>query len=453
MNLRTNVLQIFCCACLLAASSLAAPAAAAGQERADSVRAELARLATLVDSLSREVARLRASGQEEEAGDALADLRAAAAAAAATGGAPQAAPQGEQSFVGRQRALQSLNPEISVNADVLAHVAQDDPGHDNFVPREFEISIKSALDPYSRASIAISREAHGAGIEPFHEEGEEEEEGHEEGHGDGFGLEEGYVEWVSLPGGFGLKLGKFFQRFGTLNRWHSHALPFQSRSLPHLAFLGEEALSQTGVSVSWLAPFGLAGGTYDATVELTRSENANLFGESESLSVLTHLNAFWALSSATDLDLALSWIGGDYEDPDESFRRDAYTAELSFSWRPPARSRQRGVTVRAGYMAMDRSLLARVDGADDLAIGLWSAAEVRLSPGWLVGARFDHVEHPVEADVSQWLVSPTLTWWQSEFVRVRLEYDFLSGLAGGDGSGRFVLQTTFAMGPHKHSTY
>jgi hypothetical protein len=55
--------------------------------------------------------------------------------------------------------------------------------------------------------------------------------------------------------------------------------------------------------------------------------------------------------------------------------------------------------------------------------------------------------------VTQWLVSPTLTWWQSEFVRIRAEYDFLSGIEGGDGSGMFILQATFAMGPHKHATY
>ena len=53
------------------------------QSPADSVRVELRRLAALVDSLRREVDRLRAGGEVEEAGDALAELRAAAAAAAA----------------------------------------------------------------------------------------------------------------------------------------------------------------------------------------------------------------------------------------------------------------------------------------------------------------------------------------------------------------------------------
>ena len=66
-----------------------------------------------------------------------------------------------------------------------------------------------------------------------------------------------------------MKFGRFFQRFGTLNRWHIHALPFESRSLPHIAFFGQEPLGQSGVSVTWLAPFGGGSrGTYEATVEV-----------------------------------------------------------------------------------------------------------------------------------------------------------------------------------------
>ena len=295
---------------LTAATAVSAAPAAAQQPTAqDSIRAEVRRLAALVDSLQREVARLQAAGRDEEAGDALADLRAAAAAAAAAGGGDRPDADAEdQEFVGRQRSLQALNPEISLNADVLGHIDKDDTNADNFVAREFEISIISNLDPFSRAKVFIGRHDGGAEVSAFGEHGHGAEEGDEAGHeeedahGGGFAVEEGYVEWVNLPGGLGLKLGRFYQQFGQLNRWHSHALPFQSRSLPHIAFLGEEALGQTGASVHWLAPFGGGGGTYEATVELTRSSNESLFGESTRLSVLGNVNAFWQLSRATDLD-------------------------------------------------------------------------------------------------------------------------------------------------------
>jgi hypothetical protein len=83
---------------------------------------------------------------------------------------------------------------------------------------------------------------------------------------------------------------------------------------------------------------------------------------------------------------------------------------------------------------------------------VWSLAELRLSPSWLVGGRVDWVEDPTNPDRTAWLVSPTVTWWQSEWVRVRAEYDLL-GRSVGEDTGKFLLQVTFAMGPHKHETY
>ena len=443
---------------------------AAAQEPTDSLRAELARLAALVDSLSQEVARLTESGQQAGAEDALSRLRAAAAAAAA-GGPPTAVDVPEdQEFMGRQRSLQALNPEISVNADIFGHLNKDDATENNFFPREFEISLISNLDPFSRAKVFLSHHAAGAEIAPFEDAGHAHE--HEAGGG-GFGVEEGYVEWVGLPGGLRLKLGKFFQQFGQLNRWHAHALPFQSRSLPHLAFIGEEALSQSGVSVHWLAPFGGQGGTYEATLEVTRSGNETLFGEAGDVSVLGHLNGFWNLSPSTDLDLGVSWIRGSYMDDHNAGDRDLYGAEMAYTWRPPGQSRYRGFTLRGGVMALN-GLVEEEDHeaeeeheseedhesedetsplADGRAAGWWSAAELRLSQSWLVGGRFDRVQHPMDPEETAWVISPTLTWWQSEYVRLRLEYDLLGRSFSPTNEGRLFIQVTMAMGPHKHETY
>ena len=451
---------------VLVAAVLAVPASA--QERravvTDSLKSELGRLAVLVDSLRAEVARLREAGRPAEAEDALARLRAAAAEAARErGGRTQSPAPGEQEFEGRQRSLQALNPEISMNADVFGHVDPDDAGEQNFFPREFEISLQSALDPFSRARLFLSHHGEGPEVVPFDEGGEGHGHGHgaEEGEGGGFEVEEGYVEWVSLPGGLGLKVGKFQQRLGTLNRWHAHALPFQSRSLPHLAFVGEEALAQAGVSAHWLAPFGGgARGTYEAVIEVTRSENEALFGESGRPSVLGHVNAFWQLGGEADLDLGLSWVNGSFEEEEERFDRNLYSAEVSFTWAPPARARQRGLNVRGGVMVLDGLLAHEEDGEvleddvdSDRALGVWTMAELRLARSWLVGGRFDWAENPEHPDETQWLVSPTLTWWQSEFVRVRAEYDVLSGLDGADPTHMLVVQVTFAMGPHKHESY
>ncbi len=452
--------------CLLIAT--VAPTSGAAQVDPDSLRAEVARLAALVDSLSVEVARLRDEGREEEAEDALSRLREAAAAAAMAGGERPPEPSAEQEFVGRQRSLQSLNPEISVNSDVFAHLNKDDVDEDNFFAREFEISIISNLDPFSRAKVFLSRHSEGGEFLPFADEAHGHD--HEDEHGSGFSVEEGYVEWVGLPGGTSLKLGRFFQQFGQLNRWHAHALPFQTRSLPHLAFIGEEALTQTGASLHWLAPFGGASGTYEATIEVTRSENENLFGESGRLSFLTNLNGFWNLTESTDFNLGLTWLNGSYEDETNFLDRNLYAAEFALNWRPPSQSKYRGLELRGGLMALDG--LVGHDEHDEhdehegeeedegdehelaeRALGYWGLGELRLSQNWRVGARVDWTENPENPEQTAWLVSPTLTWWQSEWVRLRLEYDLVGRSFRTSNEGRLLFQVTFAMGPHKHETY
>jgi hypothetical protein len=320
---------------------------------------------------------------------------------------------------------------------------KDATNQDNFFAREFELAVQSNLDPYSRAKIIMSRHDHGGEITPF---GDPEEEPSE-----GFAVEEGYVEWVSLPGGMGLKLGRFYQQLGQLNRWHCHAFPFQSRSLPSLVFLGEEPLAQVGASVRWLLPVGGSAGTYTATVEATRSSNEMLYGASARPSLLANLNAFWQLSDATDLDLSASWTGGKYEDQTNLFDRNLYAAEVSFSWVPPSRSKYRSLNVRAGLMVLDG--LMSPDGAplDGTATGIWTMFETKLSERMLFGGRFDRTENPLNTDETAWLLGPTLTWWQSEYVRIRGEYDLLGRPDYRDG--RLLLQVTFAMGPHKHETY
>ena len=432
-------------------------AALDAQQPGAEVQEELARLRTRIDSLEALVRQLGTGAQPTGEVDELAELRAAAQQAVQPGVQADTAAAADPVFTGRQRSLQALNPEISANVDVFGHLNTDDIHEQNFVPREFEFSFQSALDPYSRAKIFVSHHSAGPELVPF-----EEGEGHAHGEAGGEGgieIEEGYVEWVGLPAGIGLKLGKFLQRFGTLNRWHAHALPFQSRSLPHLAFVGGESLGQTGASVNWLVPLHGVG-TYELIGEFTRSSNEVLFGESARASVLGHLNAFYQLSRSTDLDLGLSWLNGSFEKEDAFLDRNLYGLETAFTWRPPQSGGYRGLVVRAGAMMLDglppheHDEEPAEEGTErDRASGFWSLAELRLSERWYVGGRFDWTESPDDPEMTAWLVSPTVSWWQSEFVRIRLEYDLLRRSVLDEEDGRLWLQVTFAMGPHKHETY
>ena len=417
----------------------------------DSLRAEIRQLLRQVDSLRAALARLERSVRGDSAADPLAAIRAAAAAAAAAADTGAAQPPATPEFVSRQRNLSALNPEVSVNGDVFTFSRSEAAREHNFLAREIEISFISNLDPYSRAKVFVAHHSPGGEILPFGDA----EAGAEAGQGGEVEIEEGYVEWVNLAGGVGVAAGKFRQRFGKLNRWHAHALPAQQLPLPHLAFFGEEGLGQTGVSLHWLTP--LRGfGTYEVWGELTRSGNETLFGESGGLSALAHLNAFWDVSPSTYFEIGLSGLTGGYRPaeidgaPVEGAPSGSRVvgADFTLDWRPPAEGRFRQATLHGGVMLNRR---VSGEGPDLDAFGGWVIGEYKFTTRWILGGRYEYTENPDDPEEHAWLAAPSLTWWQSEFVRLRAAFEVFRG--HDDRFGQFVLQATFAMGPHRHETY
>ncbi len=83
--------------------------------------------------------------------------------------------------------------------------------------------------------------------------------------------------------------------------------------------------------------------------------------------------------------------------------------------------------------------------------GGYLQANYRLNRRWIVGARADYLDG-FDGEPEIYQLVPSVTWWQSEWVRLRLQYNFLK-LDGGDGNHTLLFQTVWAMGPHKHETY
>jgi hypothetical protein len=462
------------CAAAAAAGGLGVPASAGAQTAGmDSVlreirlhRAELAVVRAELDSLRAELDSLRVDldpswsrrGELPGAGsrprlhrnaperDVIARLRAAAATAVAEAPPPPATSDTAQGFVGRQRSLQALNPEISVGGDVFALRRSTAPNRGNVVLRELELGVQAVLDPFSRAKVIAAVSEPGTEMAAFPDGVVEETAAETE-----VGIEEAYVQWVGLMGGIGVTAGRFRQRLGTYNRWHAHALPWQQLPLPYTALLGDEGLAQTGVSLHWLLP--LPGrGSYESWIEVTRSRNDALFGASGEPSVLGHFNAFWDVTLSSSLELGVSGALGRYRDEVTEFTNRLVHLEAGYTWSPPERALYQGVTIRGALLwnPLDAGALPAFRAEDVL--GGYGFLEWRLSERWLVGMRGDYVEDPRRAGAHAWAMAPTLTWWQSEFVRIRAEYDHI-GRSDGSREGLLLVQLTFAMGPHKHEIY
>lgn len=415
------------------------PSPAAAQtpaQRADSLEREIQLLKARLDSLIEVIRQLaRERRDTTEATDELAALRAAARAAAGTGERRADTAAQQQS---RTRSLQMLNPEISVTGDIVGNFTSPggQPSNVSATPREFEFSFQSALDPYTHTKIFISRE------QDFEIAGFPEDEG-EEAEGGGFEIEEGYMYWVGLPGGFGAKLGKFRQEIGLYNRWHTHALLEVERPLASVLVLGEDGLIQTGASVTFPA-FTLGPTTQSFTIEVARGDNEALFENGNQISYLGRLQSFWDLG-ASFVQLGATGVWG--QNDDETLVSRLLGLDFFFRWRPPGRALYRDVSLKGEWYVVERDIA----GAALTANGGYAQANIRVGRQWIVGTRADYAS-PFAGEPNLFQLAPSITWWQSEWVRLRLQYNYLRP-AGGPGNHTVLLQSVWAVGPHKHETY
>lgn len=414
------------------AATARAQEAAAADATVQLLRDELARLRaeteTRIEELEARIAELEREGAagaavaEEPAAedDELAALRAAAAAAAAQTEPP--APETPAApALGRERNLNRLNPEISVTGIVEGFGGDT---REDFQATEFELDAQSALDPFSRMRLTLA----------FSEE-------------EGVDVEEGFIQYSGLPTGLDLKAGKFRQRFGALNQQHLHALPQTTYPLVLQAFFDEEGLGQTGVGLSWVLPRGWASAN-ELTVEVTDGSNEAFGGEDfDRLVPLVRLKSFWDLTTAAWFEWGLSGITGR---ADGDLDSTVLGTDLTLHWQPPARAKYREVTWRTEVLRSDRD--DPETGLSQRAWGGYSYLEGLVARNWYLGLRYDLVEDPLAPAEETWGLFPYVTWWQSEYVRLRASLGITEG-PDGERSDVFGLQATWAAGPHKHETY
>ncbi len=406
------------------------------QQRADSLENEVRLLKARVDSLERMLQRLIREQRDTSAvADELAALRAAAREAA--GEAALAAPDTTAQHGSRTRNLQILNPEISVTGDIVGNYTGPSDAADNVsaTPREFEFSFQAALDPYTRTKVFITREEDFE-IAGFPEQGGEEPAG-------GFEIEEGYMYWVGLPGGLGVKLGKFRQEIGLYNRWHTHALLEVERPLAALVFLGEDGLIQTGGAVT-LPAFTFGPATQTLLFEVTRGNNEALFDDGNQISYLGRIQSFWDFGAST-LQLGATGVYG--QNDDVSLDSKLLGVEASYRWTPPGKALYRDLQLKGEWYFVEKSFGA----VDQTGSGGYFQANVRASRRWILGTRTDFL-NPFGAEPEIVQLAPSITWWQSEWVRLRLQYNYLKPKGLG-GNHTVLFQTVWAFGPHKHETY
>jgi hypothetical protein len=249
--------------------------------------------------------------------------------------------------------------------------------------------------------------------------------------------------WVGLPGGLGFKIGKFRQEIGLYNRWHTHALLEVERPLAAIAFLGEDGLIQTGASVT-LPHFTLGRATQTVLFEVTRGDNEALFANGGQLSYLGRFQSYWDFGPST-VQLGATGVWG--QNDETGLESRLLQLDVLYRWIPPGRGLYRDLQFKGEWYLVEHDL-----GTEQrVGSGGYAQLNYRLGRRWILGARADVLD-PFGIDPEIVQLAPSITWWQSEWVRLRLQYNYLK--PEGLGANHTVLaQVVWAVGPHKHETY
>jgi hypothetical protein len=417
---------------------------------------EIEQLRARIVALEQQLANAREAKEQEELQSLLEEAEQATAEQAAK---EEEAKSQRGVFVGRQRALQALNPEISVLGDV-SYDWSDSGVRDQFLLRGAELGFQAALDPYTRFKAFLG--AHG---EAPLLGGEDEE--HDEHSDMSLGVGEAYIEWVALPFNMRLRVGKFRQQFGTLNRWHIHALPSVDTPFALRDIFGHHGLVGLGVGMDWQLP-GLWASSNGLTLEVVNADNGSAFAGSDfnDPTVLLRHTGFFDLDEDTYFELGLNAVRGPNNE-EGNLHTTVSSADFNFVWEPVQRTKYRNVELRGEYIHT-RFETGTEEFGTIASDSFYTYVSWKFSRRWTVGVRYDDAElpsprvtlldeQPFTPGLREKAVSPFLTCWQSPFVRLRLQYQHASRdfawPHGPDDDDRLWLQVTFAAGPHKHEAY
>jgi hypothetical protein len=348
-----------------------------------------------------------------------------------------------QSGVRRQ---QGLNPNISLGGDFFCAVSSTNDefisepgeksyGNNGFFMREIELGLEAPLDPFSRGKtfISITKNA--------------------------ISIEEAYMELLNLPLKMNLKIGIFNSEFGPLNRYHDHALPQFDRPRALVDFFSNKSLGGTGLSSSFMLPeIALAdASTFDVAVVMGHNTGDNFSFESNTLLYIGQFKNFYDISKDSYFEIRLSGVTGQNPSEADNF---SYVGSLGliYKWVPIGREKYRTFDWKSELLYSYR----RENTGAIQSKGFYSTVQNKLNARFWIGARVGYSELPFDEKQHEWDYSINLDFWQSEFVFIRIQYQYNRRhiysmapdppvLLPDDHS--IILQVNWAMGPHKHEAY
>jgi hypothetical protein len=363
-------------------------------------------------------------------------------------------------------ALMDVGWSTASDPSQFLQLGDHDPINRGFSLRNAEMVFDGAVDPYFKgfANIVLKLDKNDeTSIE----------------------LEETYLQTAALPANLQLKAGQFFSNFGRQNAQHPHQWAFVDDPLILTRTFGPEGLRSIGAQMSWLAPLpffteasigvfnGQGGSAFSFRnpgepdvngidrVHGRATLDRNLRGPGDLLYV-PRLASSFDLTDQQTLVAGLSAAFGP-NDTGQETRTEIYGVDLYWKWKP--------ANAHAGFPFVSwqtEALYQRFEaGADTGTVapaplpaetledwGLYSQVLWGFKQRWVAGLRGEYVDGDRGAydpqDVfrgQRTRVSPDLTFYPSEFSKIRLQYNYDHGALFGTEHSVW-MQVEFLLGAH-----
>lgn len=354
----------------------------------------------------------------------------------------------------------------STEPDVEAlQLGGHDPNQRGFSLQNVETTLTGVVDPYFRAQANLIFQL-------------------DSGNETVFEVEEAFAETTALPWNLQVKGGQFLSDFGRLNATHPHSWDFVDLPLVNGRFLGGDGMRNPGARVSWLAPTPFYSELF-LTVQDSQGETAHSFrsdhegdpyfgrptaaGTVRSFSDMLFIPRYAASFDLTDTQTLLAGASAAFGPNSTGGGADTqiYGMDLYWKWKPVSHHGGFPFVTWQTEAMLRRFELAEFAGDPNIPAlpgetledyGFYSQVAWGFRKGWVAAVRGDYVAPIDEAQyeailgldadrASRWRLSPNLTYYPSEFSKVRLQYNF--DRRNGFGNDHSVwLQFEFLLGAH-----
>jgi hypothetical protein len=289
-------------------------------------------------------------------------------------------------------------------------------------------------------------------------------------------LEEVYLTTTALPWNLQAKAGQFFSEFGRINQQHPHAWDFVDQPLVIGRMFGPEGLRNPGARLSWLVPtpfyselFLAAQNSQGDTAFSFRNTADSFFGRTPvdrpvgNLGDLLYVPRYVASFDLTDSQTIVAGLSGAFG-PNASgadTRTQIYGGDLYWKWKPSWQSGGFPFVAWQSEVLGRRFEAGTVGGAAPLPSqtlddwGFYSQLLYGFTHRWVAGTRVDWVSSnarglpPADRLAGRVRWSPDLTFYPTEFSKIRLQYNYDHGQAIPNRNDSSVwLQAEFLLGSH-----